>query len=31
VQAGDADHLVAELDGHREAALDRLASVLAAT
>jgi DNA-binding GntR family transcriptional regulator len=28
VQAGDADHLVAELDGHREAALDRLAEFL---
>ena len=30
VKAGDADHLVAEMDSHREAALDRLASVLAA-
>jgi DNA-binding GntR family transcriptional regulator len=28
VTAGDADHLVAELDAHREAALDRLAEFL---
>jgi DNA-binding GntR family transcriptional regulator len=28
VEAGDADHLVAELDAHREAALDRLTAFL---
>jgi DNA-binding GntR family transcriptional regulator len=30
VKAGDGDRLVAELDAHREAALDRLAIFLAA-